>query len=168
MKETKVSGVVQQLNCPFISTMTKCENYVALYKRSLMIYDQLQLISERFSGTVIGPVCLYLGSQPEQEDYSLYARICLDGISEKFLLKVSCSDCADISLTKQTSADLYLLSGNDQELQAVPLELDMYQLDSLSASHPLAVNVFLNSIERYDDTFKSNEKNRISFDSVNT
>ena len=68
---------------------------------------------------------------------------------------------------KQTSADLYLLSGSNQELQTVPSELDMYQLDSLSASYPLAFNVLLNLIERYDDTFKRNENNDLSFDSVN-
>ena len=72
-----------------------------------IVYNQLKLHSNKFSGQVLGPVCLYFDAQPDQEEYAV---MCLDSIPEVFLMKITRTEQFDVGVIKgikEIKAEIY-------------------------------------------------------------
>ena len=154
-------GVVSCLPRPLIS---KLDQFREMYHRAGLVYDQLQLISDRFEGQVLGPVCLYLSAKPDQEEA---ACMCLDTINNSFLMKITCAkhaDCFIIKEMKTISADVYMVSGPFDELMDVPEPFQHHGFDTLHSHHPMALNVLLNLVIRLEECRLSHDCLDVTFD----
>ena len=90
------SGLVSRSPNPMVLKMSDSAMFNDIGQRSMLVYDQLNLMSDLFEGEVIGPTCLYINAKPGQEDV---ARTCIESIDTQFLLKISCvkhANCATI------------------------------------------------------------------------
>ena len=66
-----------------------------------------------FMGEVLGTVCPYFGSAPEQEDT---ANVCLKGIDTKILMKVVVAKASDVSTIQHNNAieaEIYMLTRSE-------------------------------------------------------
>jgi len=90
------------------------------------------LISDKFEGAVVGPLCLYLDAKPGEDNE---AQACLDKVPGSFLMKVACTDYADIHLIgtyKVIPAKTYRISGPLDKRMDVHQDFDGYVICTLS------------------------------------
>ena len=91
------------VSCPqaLVRQLADDDLFREVYQKSMLIYDQLCLISSQFEGEMIGPACLYITAKPGKEDS---ARMCLESIDNSFLVRLSCvlrRDCLTIKQAQQ-------------------------------------------------------------------
>ena len=168
-------GLVPCLQSPVISKLAETSpSCKMLYDDSQQIYNQLGLISHMFMGEVLGPVCLYFGSAPEQEDT---ANVCVRRIDTKILMKVVVTKAMDASTIQHNNAieaEIYMLTISGPSIRSlIPPSIEDYHLNSLVASHALAWNTVISLLERVhnarrfeDDPFSCEEENGYIFDTV--
>ena len=164
----EVTGLVPRLGSPLIAKLVDTyPSFTTLYHDSVQIYDQLGLISSKFVGQVVGPVCLYLDSDIGEETK---AEMCLCDINHTFLMKVVVTRHQDLSFIKSHDtihADVcYVLRNAPRTRCPVPLPIQFYQLDSLVVSHALAFNTIVSYVLRFFEVAESNSHDDNNFDTM--
>ena len=160
-------GLVSRLDQPLVSKLDNSDPLHQLYLSSLDTYDRMKLMSHKceFEGAVFGPLCLYLGARPGQEND---AETCLRDLDETYLSKVTFTKHADLSKVRDEGIPMkvYLITGPFDKEIPVPPELAHYGLDSISAAHPIVFNVLFDQIARFEeaDRHDASDNSNVNFD----